>query len=98
MSCLVDRSSSKIAFISSAEGGVDIEDVAKNKPEKIITIKINLSQSVNQKDIKKIIEPFNLSEKTQKYMLYQNLKETIEITLPLNVRIEPNKSIIIVES
>ena len=66
MSCLVDRSSSKIAFISSAEGGVDIEDVAKNKPEKIITIKINLSQSVNQKDIKKIIQPFNLSEKTQK--------------------------------
>ena len=66
LSCLVDRSSSKIAFISSAEGGVDIEDVAKNKPEKIVTIKINLSQSVNQKDIQKIIQPFNLSEKTQK--------------------------------
>ena len=30
LSCLVDRSSSKIAFISSAEGGVDIEGVAKN--------------------------------------------------------------------
>ena len=28
LSCLVDRSSSKIAFISSAEGGVDIEKVA----------------------------------------------------------------------
>jgi len=66
LSCLVDRSSSKIAFISSAEGGVDIEDVAKNKPEKIVTIKINLSQSVDQKDIQKIIQPFNLSEKTQK--------------------------------
>ena len=66
LSCLVDRSSSKIAFISSAEGGVDIEDVAKNKPEKIITIKINLSKSVNQKDIKKIIQPFNLPKKIQK--------------------------------
>ena len=41
LSCLVDRASSKIAFISSAEGGVDIEKVAKNNPEKIITIKIN---------------------------------------------------------
>ena len=36
LSCLVDRSSSKIAFISSAEGGVDIEKVAKDNPEKIM--------------------------------------------------------------
>ena len=41
LSCLVDRSSSKIAFISSAEGGVNIEDVAKNNPEKVVTTKIN---------------------------------------------------------
>ena len=34
LSCLVDRESSKIAFISSTEGGVDIESVAKNNPEK----------------------------------------------------------------
>ena len=33
LSCLVDRSSSKIAFISSVEGGVDIEKVAKNNPK-----------------------------------------------------------------
>ena len=32
LSCLVDRESSKIAFISSTEGGVDIESVAKKKP------------------------------------------------------------------
>ena len=36
LSCLVDRSSSKIAFISSDQGGMDIEEVAKNNPEKII--------------------------------------------------------------
>ena len=29
LSCLVDRESSKIAFISSTEGGMDIESVAK---------------------------------------------------------------------
>ena len=39
LSCLVDRLSSKIAFISSTEGGVDIEEVAKKQPEKIITVK-----------------------------------------------------------
>ena len=66
LSCLVDRSSSKIAFISSAEGGVDIEEVAKSNPEKIITIKMGLSKSVNEEDIKKIIKPFTLSEKSQK--------------------------------
>ena len=66
LSCLVDRSSSKIAFISSAEGGVDIEGVAKNNPEKIITVKLNLSASVHEEDIKKIIQPFGLSEKSKK--------------------------------
>ena len=39
LSCLVDRSSSKIAFISSDQGGMDIEEVAKEKPKKIITTK-----------------------------------------------------------
>ena len=66
LSCLIDRSSSKIAFISSAEGGVDIEGVAKNNPDKIITTKLNLSTSVNEEDIKKIIQPFGLSEKSKK--------------------------------
>ena len=66
LSCLVDRSSSKIAFISSGEGGIDIEKVAKDHPEKIVTVKMNLSESVSEEDIKKIIKPFVLSKKTQK--------------------------------
>ena len=65
LSCLVDRSSSKIAFISSAEGGTNIEEVAKKKPEKIITTKVSLGDFVNNQDLKKIIEPFNLSSKLQ---------------------------------
>jgi len=66
LSCLIDRTSSKIAFISSAEGGVDIEEVAKNNPEKIITVKMNLSKSVSEDNIKKITQSFVLSKKTQK--------------------------------
>ena len=38
LSCLVDRASSKIAFISSDQGGMDIEKVAVETPEKIINI------------------------------------------------------------
>ena len=60
MSCLVDRSSSKIAFISSAEGGVDIEDVAKNNPDTILTVKIDLSNTLDENHIRKIIRPFDL--------------------------------------
>jgi len=63
LSCLVDRQSAKIAFISSSEGGMNIEEVAKNNPEKITTLKINLSESVTDEDVKKIIKPFILSEK-----------------------------------
>ena len=69
LSCLVDRSSSKIAFISSAEGGVDIEEVAKRNPKKIITVKLGLSKSVNKNDINKILEPFTLTEKSKKKLL-----------------------------
>ena len=65
LSCLVDRSSSKIAFISSAEGGMDIEEVAINNPEKIVTVKMNLSKTVNEKDLNEITLPFALSGKAQ---------------------------------
>ena len=66
LSCLVDRSSSKIAFISSSEGGMDIEKVAKNNPEKIVNVKLNLSKTVKEKDVEKIIQPFSLPKKTKK--------------------------------
>ena len=42
LSCLIDRESSKVAFISSTEGGIDIEKVAHENPNKIITKKIDL--------------------------------------------------------
>tara|TARA_Y100000590_G_scaffold24801_1_gene28200 strand:+ start:2385 stop:3545 length:1161 start_codon:yes stop_codon:yes gene_type:complete len=64
LSCLVDRASSKIAFISSDQGGMDIEEVAKSNPEKIITTKVDLLEEINQEDCKKIIKIFNLDEKT----------------------------------
>ncbi|HTX47868.1 MAG TPA: ATP-grasp domain-containing protein, partial [Caulobacteraceae bacterium] len=36
LSALVDRGTSRIAFIASTEGGMDIEEVAKHTPEKIL--------------------------------------------------------------
>jgi len=41
LSLVVDRASSRIAIIASAEGGMDIEEVAEKSPEKIITVTID---------------------------------------------------------
>ena len=41
LSALVDRETSRIAFVVSTEGGVNIEEVAKTHPEKILTFSID---------------------------------------------------------
>ena len=64
LSCLVDRETSKIAFISSKEGGMDIEKVAAESSEKIITNKIDFKEEGPSNDeIKNIISIFNFNEK-----------------------------------
>ncbi len=62
LSCLIDRESSKIVFISSTEGGVDIESVAKKTPEKILTTKIDLKKSLDKFDKEKILKIFSFSK------------------------------------
>ena len=64
LSCLIDRASSKIAFISSDQGGMDIEEVAKKSPEKIITTKVNYLENIDDENCKKIIKIFNLKDNT----------------------------------
>ena len=67
LSCLIDRETSKIAFISSTEGGMDIEKVAKETPNKIITHKIDLNNSGPSTDeINNIISIFNFDENQKK--------------------------------
>jgi len=41
LSILVDRATSKVAFIASTEGGMDIEEVAHKTPEKIVTVQVD---------------------------------------------------------
>ncbi len=64
LSCIVDRSSSKIAFISSDQGGIDIEEVAKSNPDKIVTTKVDFLEEIDDEDCNKIIKIFNLDEKS----------------------------------
>ena len=60
LSCLVDRKSSKIAFISSVQGGMDIEETAIKTPDKIITTKVDFNKDISESDCEKIIKVFNL--------------------------------------
>ena len=66
LSCLVDRVSSKIAFISSDQGGMDIEEVAKNNPKKIVTTKVNFEDKISDQDCEKIVEIFSLNSDEKK--------------------------------
>ncbi len=47
LSVLVDRATSRVAFIASTEGGMDIEQVAAETPEKIITITVDPATGIS---------------------------------------------------
>ncbi len=88
LSCLIDRDTSKIAFISSTEGGMDIEKVAVETPNKIITKKIDLKDDgPSQQDIQEIISIFKLNK--------EQIKEAEKIIKSLyRILIEKDASLI----
>jgi|TARA_B100001059_G_scaffold5175_1_gene4334 succinyl-CoA synthetase beta subunit len=81
LSCLIDRETSKIAFISSTEGGMDIEKVAAETPEKIITNKIELrNEGPSPDEINNIISVFNF-DSSQKEEATKLIKSLYKITI-----------------
>ncbi|MGO4835893.1 ADP-forming succinate--CoA ligase subunit beta, partial [Rhizobiaceae sp. 2RAB30] len=61
LSILVDRTVGRIAFVVSTEGGMDIEAVAHDTPEKIVTLPIDPEAGVTDKDVAKLNEALKLS-------------------------------------
>jgi len=61
LSLLVDRQSNKVVVLASTEGGMDIESVAKNSPEKIIKIEINSQTGLTGIDCQNLGKKLNLS-------------------------------------
>ncbi|UJQ93671.1 ADP-forming succinate--CoA ligase subunit beta [Mariluticola halotolerans] len=61
LSILVDRETGRVAFVASTEGGMDIEAVAEETPEKIHTIVIDPDTGVTDADIVKLSDAFGLS-------------------------------------
>ena len=70
LSCLVDRATSKIAFITSDQGGMDIEEVAAKSPNKILTTKVELNEEISNKECEKIIRIFNLEGNSKNEAIY----------------------------
>ncbi len=60
LSILVDRSVGQVAFVVSTEGGMDIETVAHDTPEKIITVDIDPSAGVTAANIAALSEALKL--------------------------------------
>jgi succinyl-CoA synthetase beta subunit len=61
LSILVDRTVGRLAFVVSTEGGMDIETVAHDTPEKIITVAIDPEQGVTDADVKALNTALKLS-------------------------------------
>jgi succinyl-CoA synthetase beta subunit len=79
LSCLIDRETSKIAFISSTEGGMDIEKVASDTPDKIATNKINFKdKGPDEKEIENIISIFMFNDQ-QKIVASKLIKSLYKI-------------------
>ena len=98
LSCLIDRETSKIAFISSTEGGMDIEKVASENPKKIITNKIDFrDEGPSENEIKKIISIFKFNEK-QKIIASQLVKSLNEIIIKKDASLIEINPLIITET
>ncbi len=68
-SLLVNRETGKVAFVVSTEGGMDIEAVAEETPEKIHTIDIDPEAGVTAADAARIADAFELSGTAREDML-----------------------------
>ncbi len=91
LSCLVDRASSKIAFISSAQGGMDIEDVALKNPNKIITHRLDYKDNISDRDAEKVVSIFELKDlsKNQAKKIVQSVYQALIKTDASLIEINP---------
>ena len=86
LSAVIDRDSQRVVFIGSSEGGVNIEDVAKNSPDKIIYEPIDPlcgAQGFQARKIAKVLKLNNEQTKQFAQMLKNLMKLFVEKDLSL---------------
>lgn len=77
LSLLVDRETGRVSFVASTEGGMDIEAVAEETPDKIHTIGISASAGVTDADAEKLADVYELTNDARKQgmKLFRSLYE-----------------------
>ena len=68
LSMLVDRAISRIAIVVSTEGGMDIEKVAHDTPDKIVTISVDPAANICPHHVRRISKALGLDADLQKQM------------------------------
>src|SRR5215467_8200680 len=68
LSMLVDRATSRVAFVVSTAGGMDIEKVAHDTPEKILTITVDPATNICPHHVLRVAKALGLSVDLQKQM------------------------------
>jgi succinyl-CoA synthetase beta subunit len=66
LSALVDRSTSRVAFVASTEGGMDIEEVAHKTPDKIVTFSVDPATGFMQHHARYVAHVFGFSRELTK--------------------------------
>ena len=61
LSALVDRATSRVAFVVSTEGGMDIEEVARTHPEKIVTFSVDPATGIMPHHGRRVADALGLS-------------------------------------
>ncbi|MEM1344302.1 MAG: ADP-forming succinate--CoA ligase subunit beta [Pseudomonadota bacterium] len=61
LSLLVDRETSRVSFIVSTEGGMDIEEVAASTPEKIVTFEVDPATGIQPYHGRKVVQALGLT-------------------------------------
>ena len=68
LSMLVDRATSRIAFIVSTEGGMDIEEVAHKTPEKLLTVQVDPATGIQPFHGRRIAQALKVTGDTAKQL------------------------------
>lgn len=86
LSLTLNRSDRNITFLFSTEGGMDIEEVAKKTPEKIIKVPLFTFDAQEQKQVKKALEKVEKKEEIFSFVqkLFRLLKEKDALLLEIN--------------
>jgi succinyl-CoA synthetase beta subunit len=66
LSALVDRTTSRIAFVVSTEGGMDIEEVARTQPDKIVSFSVDPATGFMAHHAHQVVQALGLSRELAK--------------------------------